>query len=320
MIDRGKVYAYFDKFFGPVKPSTNDWYTCQCPFCGSRDKFAISLDYLIGKCWKGCYNGYLVEAIKQYHQITYFEARELIDSMPESLIGIPQMHRQVTQADLILPKGYTPILSGDGVMGQRARQYLSGRGFDLNLMDMLGVGYCQDTSENQIDDYFGYIIIPFKKKGQLVYFIGRDYIGNYLRYKNPDKEKYGVGKAELLFNEEALYLQSKVWVTEGWACAATIGRAGVSIQGSIASDYQISAMIKSSTKTLVIIPDIGYYTNGLVMAKRLYEYKKVKVLDLGPLADYGKDVNEIGKEAVMEVEETTPFVDKAFIYKEMRRA
>jgi len=319
MIEKEKVYAYFDKYFGPCEPSTNGWYETECPVCGKR-KFAIHLDYLLGKCWKGCYpRTYLMDIIKDYHQINYFQARELIDSMNPGLIRIPQGGAKLVRVDVKLPVGYTPILSGKGIMAERARNYLSDRGFDLNYMDMLGVGYCQEESDDPKENYFGYIIIPFKKKGQLAYFIGRDYIGNFARYKNPSKELFGVGKSELFFNEEALYVHKEVHVTEGWADAATIGRAGISIQGSTPSAYQTTTMIKSPVNRLILAPDAGYYKNGLSMAKLLWPYKEVKVINMNYLIDYGKDINEVGLDRYKELVENTPLATQMWIYKEMRQ-
>ncbi len=327
MIDKDQVYAYFAKFHGPLEPSSNGWYECNCPVCG-KHKFAVNFDYLIGKCWRGCYRKkFLLDVIQIYHGISYFETRELIESMETGITKIPQSIKKSTRdAKFFLPVGYKPILSGTTILAERARAYLRGRGFDLNYLDKIGVGYCDEMVKDRKDNYFGYIIIPFKRRGVLVYFIGRDFIGNFERYKNPLKEKVGVGKGEFFFNEEALLLQDKVYLTEGWACAATIGEMGSSIQGSIWSVIQRNSVLISSLKEVVIIPDAGYYSNGLDMAYEIISVKdntkRVKVLNLDPCqkAGLGKDVNEIGRDAVLNVEAKTPWVDMSFLYKEMSHA
>jgi hypothetical protein len=324
MIDRDKLYAYFEKFHGPIEHSSNGWYQCTCPVCG-KHKLAVHFDYLIGKCWRGCYrNRFLLDIIQIYHDISYFETRELIDSMETGIIKIPQSIKRITKdIKLFLPIGYKPILSGSTVLANRARNYLRGRGFDLNYLDRIGVGYCDELADNPKDNYFGYIIIPFKRHGILTYFIGRDFIGNFERYKNPDKGKVGVGKGEVFFNEEAFLLQDKVYLTEGWACAATIGERGSSMQGSIWSVIQRNIVINSPIKELIIIPDAGFYANGLDMGYELFSVKgntkKIKVLNLTSCQKegLGKDVNEIGKDIVFEVEKNTPWVDMSFLYKEM---
>lgn len=324
MINRDKVYAYFAKFHGPLEASSNGWYECNCPVCG-KHKFAVNFDYLIGKCWRGCYRKkFLLDVIQIYHGISYFETRELIDSMESGITKIPQAIKNTTRnIKLFLPAGYKPILSGSTVLAERARNYLRGRGFDLNYLDKIGVGYCDETTKDPKENYFGYIIIPFKRRGMLVYYIGRDFIGNFERYKNPLKEKVGVGKGEFFFNEESLLLQDKVYLTEGWACAATIGEAGASIQGSVWSVVQRNTVITSTVNEVVIIPDAGYYSNGLDMAYEILPAKnRIKVLNLDPCqkAGLGKDVNEIGRDAILELEKKTPYVDMGFLYKEMSRA
>ena len=73
--------------------------------------------------------------------------------------------------------GYV-FCEGDVILGQRARTYLTSRGFDVEELDMLGFGYCDEKGPDFANDYFGYIIIPFKRRGSLFCFIGRDFIGN----------------------------------------------------------------------------------------------------------------------------------------------
>jgi len=312
MIDPEKVYAYFERYHGPVNESTHGWYSCTCPICG-HSKFAFNPKYKLGKCWRGCFNGFVVDVIMRFHHLSYFNSRELLDNMEVGLMGIPvKAAGRTFKMDMSLPQGFTPILTGEGILGDRARNYLIGRGFDLNYLDRIGVGYCNEQGSTRELDFLGYIIIPFKRDGVLRYYIGRDFIGNKQRYKNPPADVFDVGKSELLFNEEALYLNKKVYFTEGWACASTIGSAGLSYQGSIMSDTQVSLIIKSSVSEVVIIPDAGYYNTGLKTAGILINHKKVKVIDLMPLYEkYNlKDVNELGKSVVMDLIENTDFFDR----------
>ena len=130
----------------------------------------------------------------------------------------------------------------------------------------------------------------------------------------------GIGKASLLFGEENLYVQKSVFLTEGWACAATLGNA-VSIQGSTASVIQRNIILKSPIKQLNITVDAGFYHNGLEMAKHFLPHKKVKVLNLDwfEQSKIGKDPNSIGKENIINVERDTPFMDQRLLYMEMKK-
>jgi hypothetical protein len=319
MIDREKVYTYMDHYHGPLELSTNGWYSCSCPICGKK-KFAVNFIYLIGKCWTGCVNTFLIDIIRQYHGINYFEALELIDQQEPGLINLPAAVSRVSKSKVQLPKGYHPILEGNTSFAVRAREYLEGRGFDLNYLDRIGIGYCNEADENPKDNYLGYIIIPFKREGILTYFIGRDFIGNHERYKNPAKEIYNVGKSTVIFNEEALYIESKVYLTEGWSCAATIQRKGISQQGSTPSVIQRNMIIKSPITEVVVVPDAGFYFQGLQAARFFLPYKKVKVvnMDFFNLSGIGKDVNEIGLENLYNLESKTPYTDQNFLYKQLK--
>jgi hypothetical protein len=256
-----------------------------------------------------------------YHGIGYFEAHELIDSMDSGILRIPTTIARIKRISKIkLPHGYHPILEGTTSLAYRAREYLQGRNFDLNYLDRIGVGYCNEEHKDPRLNYFGYIIVPFKRNGVLTYFLGRDYIDNFVRYKNPFKEDCGIGKSEVLFNEEALFIKKKIYLTEGWTCAATIGSAGVSHQGEKPGIIQRNTIIKSPVEEVIIVPDADFYVNGLITARNLMQYKKIKVVNLDWFQEkgIGKDVNELGKETLLMQEEKTPWMDSKFLYHQMK--
>jgi len=319
MLDSEKLYTYFDMYHGPISPSSNNYFECLCPICG-RPKFAANFIYKTGKCWRGCFSGFLIDVIRIYHGISYFEADELVDSQEPGMLRIPAAVKIDKKAKIKLPLGYTPILEGSTNLAYRAREYLKERNFDLNYMDRLGVGYCNEEDPNPLDNYFGRIIIPFKRNGILVYFIGRDFIGDYNRYKNPSKEKCGVGKGEFFFNEEALFINKKVYLLEGWACAATIGAKGVSMQGSTPSVVQRNIILKSPAEELIIIPDASFYRQGLLTARTFMKYKKTKVVNIDQfqIDKIGKDVNEIGLDNVLNTEDKTQYMDTKFLLRQLR--
>lgn len=323
MINKDKVYSLFNKRYGGLALSTNGWYDCRCPKCGKR-KLAINFKYMVVKCWRGCYDStYVPEFIKNDFGINYFEAVEMIESQDTSTITIPKRIIKTRSDEIKLPNGYRTILSPNpGLVGQRAIKYLEKRGFDLNYLDMIGVGYCDKEDKDIRDNYFGYIIIPFKRNGVLVYFIGRNFMGDGLRYKNPARERYGVGKAEVLFNSDALSIYDKVYLTEGWACAASIGPKGISMQGSSLSSRQVAEINKSQVKEVVIIPDASFYKEGLKNAAKLLDFKKVKVMNLDwfEKSNMGKDVNEIGWDLVKSKQYEFEYLTKLKWYKAMRNA
>lgn len=306
MINKEKAYSYFDNNHGPLKRSTNGWFEGVCPFCG-RKKLAVNFDYMLVKCWRGCFrNSFIIDFIMKIEGMSYFEAITMLEHQNKTTYIINNIQSNYKYSDVELPYGYRSILyDKDSIIGSRACNYLLQRGFDLDYLDRIGVGYCDEEHDKPELNFFGYIIIPFKRKGKLVYYTGRDFMGSSLRYKNPPKSQYGVGKNEVMFNEEALQLFDKVYITEGWADAATIGNNGVSINGVYASKDQISTIITSPAEEIIIAFDNGFMKESYDLAFELLDYKKVKVLDMSKLGK--KDVNEAGKDSVLQLELNTDF-------------
>jgi DNA primase len=305
MIDSDKVYTYFEDNHGPLSRATNGWYEATCPFCGKR-KLAINPEKFTVKCWKKCFYGSAVYFVKQYLNCSYFDANSIIDDQVPGIQMAKYMDTlpATVKKELVLPEGFTTILNSRTPMGKRAQRYLKDRGFNLNYLDMIGVGIAQ------AEKYFGYIIIPFKRDGDVIYFIARDFMdrGDKVRYKNPPWEEFGIGKSEVLFNEEALYLYDKVYIMEGWADAATMGNNGSSIQGKSLNPQQCSIILKSPVKEVVVISDIGAEMDALTILEPIYKTKRTKLIKLSKFDNIGKDVNDIGADKVLEIEETTNYI------------
>lgn len=318
MIDEGQAFAYFDAVHGPLRPSTHGWYDGVCPLCADM-KLAVTFEYNLVKCWKGCFDRqFIIDFIIDIEGVRRFEAYEILESYDSKPLDYTYIKGQVEVSEVALPAGYQGLLRGEGVIGTRARNYLSGRGFNLEHLDNLGVGYCNEEHDDKQKNFFGYIIIPLKSKGKLCYFLARDFMDNFPRYKNPPRDWFGVGKSQFLFNEEALYMKERIYLTEGWADAATMGEEGVSYQGLVVSKYQSSAIISSPVKEVVIVPDIGAYKDGLRQAEKLYKHMPVKVLDLSQHRRRGKDINEIGPDIVRGIEDRTEHITWKSLYQQLR--
>lgn len=316
MLNPYKLHTWFSNEF-ILQKTTQGWYAFACPMCNeliNRKKMAVHYKYEIVKCWICGYKERAIDFIQEYAQCDYPTAKEKINNCVASSIDLEaiQVLENTSISDVNLPDGFQTILEGEGMMGRRARSYLEGRGFDLEELDKKGIGYVNKQSMIPEEDYFGYLIIPFKTAGKLVYFIGRDFTeNNFLRYKNPPKTKFGVGKGDLLFNEDALRLYDEVYISEGWADACEMGRTGLSTQGWSLSPKQRSKMLSSDTKRFVFIPDVGFdkavdgrsfYSKAVEAAIDFIDHKEeVHVLDLSVFGELGKDANEIGKKNILEL-------------------
>lgn len=310
VLDPRKIYAYLKSKFA-IKKSTNGWFTTRCPFeCpnAKSNKFCFSIEREQVKCWQCAYKCSVADFVMDYEQIKYKEAKHLIQN--QEFIGLVdaevlQSVRVVQQSSVELPAGFNSILDGETVLGRRARNYLAGRGFNLEELDARGFGYCDQHTEEKNNDYFGYIIIPFKRNGQLQYFIGRDFLGNqFLRYKNPETAAFGVGKADLLYNEDALDMYDEIWLLEGCFDAETIGPEAVASMGWSLSTLQKSKLLRSGCKRLVFCPDKrnateDFYQLAVRAAVDFTDHKDVYVINTDHIPGSGKDVNDLGREAFL---------------------
>lgn len=127
----------------------------------------------------------------------------------------------------------------------------------------------------------------------------------------------GIGKADVIFNEEAFHLYKEAFCFEGWACAITIGKKAGSLQGWNISSRQKDIMIKSHCNKLVFGADAGADPSGVTYYQKAVKAsldfidagKQVYVVDLNipEFEELGKDANEIGKENFMrKYKEDTP--------------
>lgn len=320
-----KVHAYFTDRYILSKPSPKGWFAFDCAFCGGVKKCAVNFDIGYVKCWVCGAACNVCEFVEQIEDIDYLGARAMLHSYKASSIDVELISDIVVQRtveiDLILPEGWQSILDGVGMLGDRARKHLEQRGFDLEVLDFKGFGYCnkhyvgksgEDEQAIRNKDFFGYIIVPFKKDNILSYYIGRDYIGNFLRYKNPPSDWVGIGKSEVIYNEEALSLYKTIYTMEGWSDAEASGKRGTATLGWNWSKVQMDKYMKSVANKIVMFPDAGkdkatgqtYYQKATQTAMSMLDSDKtIYVVDLNDKyfdqfrtkdGERAKDICEIG--------------------------
>ena len=113
--------------------------------------------------------------------------------------------------------------------------------------------------------WIGRIILPIYKDGRLIFYIGRDLVGNKLKkYESP-----AVSRDKILFGFDQLFINSDqpLYIVEGLFDALAID--GVAIIGNEISD-SMAKWINKSRRKKVYIPD--RFGDGLRAAKQALEY------------------------------------------------
>lgn len=306
------------------RESGNGWYALDCPFCDNgknKAKGAANFAYNHYKCWVCGYSKPALYFVSDVLGVSLESAYKAIESCVAVTVDFtPTQQNSIytpQEAHISLPEGFKLITEGTGVFAKKARQTLVKRGLDLQHCEALGLGYCTTGK------YMGYFIIPFKDMGLLKYYQARSFMNNNRRYINPTKAELGVGKGDVLFNMDALFLYEEVCLVEGWTDAVTVGWEGVSSQGWALSSMQLDYILNSTAKTICLIPDAGtdgkgisFYVKALKLAATLINYKQVKVIDLNPFG-FDVDANDLGKEKITQLREAAPLLTDLDIMKNL---
>lgn len=302
-----KAYNYFVSNF-QLQKSTKGWYRFNFPFDNAHDDMSgsVNFNFLMVKDHRSGYSKSVVNFIMELEDMAYREALEFIENFTESSVTFyKETIKSVSKVNL--PLGFKSFILEDTRIARRAKEYVESRGFDAEVLDSRGFGYVFNSSvPEDVTDFTGYIIVPFKSNGKLVYYLGRDFCGNEPKYLNARSENVGVGKADLLYNEDALNIYEEVFIVEGWACSETIGDNSCATLGWNISRKQKSKIIKSSCKRIIIVPDKGllegstltFYQKALQVGLQFIDYKEVYVINIEEVDSDGKDVNDIGKDLI----------------------
>lgn len=283
---KGKLFGYFQQVLR-IKQSTNGWWRCNCYWCGGNYTMGINLEKGNVHCFK-CEEQKppleLLMDMQHFEQISdaykFLSIQQEYEAYEKYSRQKPREYKQVE-----LPKGFKLLNMGENAIGKAARHYIKKRGFNADKLSSMGVGYCDEG------EYFGYIVFPYYCKGQLVYYQGRLFMGVGTKMKNPADEEFGVGKSQVIWNQDALFVYRKAYIVESITNALTLGSRGTGINGKAISLQQLSTYLHSPCEEYVIALDPDAWDNAIDLGLKLCNHKRVRIIKLPD----DKDVNDIGK-------------------------
>lgn len=205
------------------------WWMNENGQADTENKLWFNLDKGCYHAWKSGKAGKIHEFIMEVEHCSKDEANEIL-GVSDGLYGLEQrlddFFNNPESPLLVAPKSnkialppntyLINSLSNENPYGNRAKKYLSNRKIYLE-----GLMVCCDG------EYRNRIIIPYYgKNGELLYYNGRALFNGGLRYKVPDKERYKIGKDEVLWVHKWYPKNSKVYLTEGEFDAMSLVQAG----------------------------------------------------------------------------------------------
>jgi len=256
-----------------------------CPSCEHhKKKLSINVERNLFKCWVCDYSGRNVfRIIKRFG--TYTDKRDWsrltqqveIENFSEKLFGVsPQEEERlslpeefISLANKTLPPTATYPLN-----------YLKSRGLTKEDIKRWKIGYCSSG------EYEGRVVFPsFNLNGNLNYFVGRSYIGDWRRYINPSV------RSDVVFNHLMLDFLKPVIIVEGVIDAIKAGTNSAPLLGSTLSETSIlfSEIVKNDTTVyLALDSDASKKTERLIKLFLKYDIE-LYVVDLQgtPYEDVG---------------------------------
>lgn len=289
---RGKLFKYFKQRLS-MKPSTKGWYRSNCPYCAGNYCFGINLVKNAVKCFKCEERGSLIDALMLMENFTTLNEAKTFLSLQQDYDGYEDqvVVSRYEKKPVNLPESFRLIINAEGMLGKAAQHYIKKRGFNLTKLAMQGVGYCLEGP------YAGYIIFPFYLKTRLVFFQGRKFMGGGPKMQNPANEEFGTGKTEIIYNQDALFMYSKINIVESITNALTLGDNTIAILGKSISPYQMKWLMKSPATHYTILLDDDALDKARQLAMQLCAYKKVRLV----IMPKKKDVNDLGKKITLKL-------------------
>lgn len=304
---KAKLFNYFNQRL-KLKKSTKGWYRCDCYYCGGNFTFGLNLEKTKAHCFK-C--GEAKRPLELLMDIENFD--KLQDAY--KLINLQEEYERydghlstskVEYETLDLPPSFKILgTGGDSLLGKSALNYVKKRKFNPDKLALKGVGYCTEG------DYCGYLVFPIYRKGELIFFQGRKFTGSGPKMRNPPEEDFGIGKTQIIYNADALYIYNRVRLVESITNAETIGDTAIAILGKSISQKQLSEIIGSPCEEIVIILDKDAWDKAIDLAMQLVNYKRVKVV----IPPTEQDVNDVGKKVAKEWEKEAKWVTYSELFR-----
>ena len=130
-------------------------------------------------------------------------------------------------------------------------------------------------------------------------------MGHGPKMKNPRNEDFGIGKSELIYNQDALFVYKTIEVVESITNALTLGERSVAILGKSISPYQLSMILSSPCESIHLLLDSDAYEKALTLALEICQHKSVKLIKMPT----EQDVNDLGRKKAKDLIRDTPYLN-----------
>lgn len=304
---KAKIYNYYKSVLN-LRRAPRGYIRGKCPYCGHKNAFRVNVLANRAECYSCGVPRSPVKTLLDVLSLgTYNELWSYLDSYMgddvaefifDSDSSIKEEKKEFKQIQL--PEDFKLISIGNSEIAKVAQNYIRNkRKLKISSLAMAGVGYCSKGP------YAGYIVFPYFSKGRLVYFQSRKFLDNAgPKFNNPNSADYGIGKDQIVYNVDALYLYDKVYLVESVINALTLGSNALALSGKSMTPYQLSLILKSPVSKVVIGLDFNAELDAISIALKLVNHKQIKILFFSD----SRDINDLGKAKAKAIERESPWL------------
>ena len=252
-----------------------------CPKCKHhKKKLSINVDKGVFKCWICDYSGTKVsQLVRRYAPSYYADYRQLegeIDIAKYDTIFAEHIPEPPQIVDL--PENFQTLTGKKTKIKQRPLKYLYSRGFTDEDILTWKVGFCD------YGEYQDRVIIPsFDEQGNVNFFVGRSYIDDWMKYKNPQVSK------DIIFNDLNIDWDDDVILVEGAFDAMKCKNAIPLLGSTLREKSRLFQKICDKKPNVYLALDEDAKGKEFSIAKKLREYGiKVLSIDTSGYSDIGE--------------------------------
>ena len=266
----------------PTKTGQNNEYMFWSPFVQHhKPKLQINIQTQKWHCWVSESGGHnLFQLFKKVKapQKYFDELRDIVGNT-----YYPKYEKTDEVKALSLPEEFIPLWNGAERSPEykNAMKYLDKRDITKREILKYGIGYCEEG-------LYGYrIIIPsYDKDTTLNYFVGRDYYGGGMKYKNPRVSKDVVGF------ESMIDWNQPVILCEGVFDAIAIKRNAIPLFGKTLPPKLLRRFVEYKVRNVYLILDSDAQKDSMKIVEKLKSYQ----VEVNMIVLEDKDPSELGFE------------------------
>jgi len=301
-MSRSEKVNILKNFLGFYHVEGGQQFLFACPKCSHhKRKLSVNIEQNVFKCWICEYSGRdLTRLVQRYGarsdklEWASLTNQTNVESLAEKIFGEKKEARQ----SLELPKEYVSLcnkaLPRTAIY---ALNYLASRGTTRADIVKWKIGFCSSG------DFEGRLIIPsFDSSGDLDFFVGRAYDGNWIKYRNSTSSK------DIIFNELFVDFESDIILVEGVFDAIKSGENSIPLLGcSLRESSRLFTEIVKNQPVVYLALDNDAEKQSMRIIDSLLKYDVVvKKIDISPYSDVG----EMTKEEFLERKACADTVDR----------